>query len=124
MGVSAGGKPASADSEPDVGSKERLRLGLALSLSGARGLQGTLRRGGGVFNVRTVTAVLKGGHPLLLALPPRNRGVAGAACRGRVGRSMAAGVGGSRCGSPRCPRGRGSWWTGLGRRAPHVADGL
>lgn len=123
MGVSAGGKPASADSEPDVGSEERLRLGLARSLSGARGLQGTLA-GGNVFSAGTVTAVLKGGHPCLLALPPRNRGVAGAARRGRVGRSMAAGIGGSRCGSPRCPRGRGSWRMGLGRWAPHVADGL
>lgn len=90
-------------SEPVVGSEERLAVGLAAFLSGARGLQGTLGWGGGLFSAGTVTAVLKGGHPRLLALPPRNRGVAGAALRGRVGRSMAAGAGGSRCGSPSAP---------------------
>lgn len=47
MGVPAGGKPALASvSEPDVGSEERLRLGLAASLSGARGLL-QCRRGNG-----------------------------------------------------------------------------
>lgn len=46
IGVSAVGKPASAGVwEPDVGSEERLLLGLAESLSGARGLQGILEEG-------------------------------------------------------------------------------
>lgn len=110
-----GGKPVLAGvSQPDVGSEGRLRLALqglwlGCSVSRAPG------RGGRFFSPGSVTAALKGGHLRLLALPSRNRGAAGAPRRGRVGRSMAAWAGGSRCGSPLRLEGRSSRRAGLGR---------
>lgn len=109
-----GGRPLGARG----GVRGEIAGGAAGPLFGARGLRGS--PGGCQPRFRNHT--LKGRAPPIpdtTAPEPRR-------CwrtrRGRVGRGMAAGAGGSRCGSP---WGTGSsWQTGLGRGVPHFADGL
>lgn len=101
-GMSAGGKPKAVGlSEPEEGSEERLRVGLQGPCLGREVSGAPL----GVVSPGSATTLGKEGHPQLLALPPRNRGAAGAPAGGGLGGAWPPGRGVAGAGHP---EGRGA----------------